>query len=408
MRSRSALLSLVLFASTLVASPARGQGKVIEITADILDRWFTAHDKEKTEASNVAPQLAAQDAKISKFQQCKRDWEAAAAASGSRLGGIAARIAIKAKCGASDDAGYIKDRQKIMDGPENAAATAGGFKLAEYRSLRDRLQAYVGGDRGGFSQAGLDLLKTRDKQLAAAFGMSATVASGPGVSAGAGMRGAPAVWGADYAWIYISQLFAIQYGTGATMFESDYKPGEWTRWRLSTEGNDDFQENERAFIGKPSDGGEWWRMKTITGDKQGADTVSLEALFRAEPGNDVTQKLVRMRGKLPGNTEPQELIVPEQYAMWNMAGSMGRRPTKESIDGATIGVESVTTPAGTFQAKHVRFGMGGGTMDWWLDDAVVGGWVKFQMFDDSKKPRYTMELVAKGTGARSELGVTIK
>ena len=401
MRSRSAL-SLVLLFSALVASPAHAQGKVIDLTVELLDRFFTAHAKEKSETNNVAPQLADQDAKIKKWADCKRNFELAADASGSAKVGIAARIAIKLKCGASDDGGYVKDRNKIMEGPENAAATAGGFKLAEYRNLRDRLRGYLDGDRAGFSKGGLDVIKPREKDLASAFGVSMTVASGPG------MRGAPAVWGADYAWVYISTLFAIQYGTGATMFENDYKPGEWTRWKLSTEDDDDAQTNERAFLGKPSDGGEWWRMKTIMGDKENTDTISLEALFKAEGGNDLTQKLVRMRGKLPGNTEPQELIVPEQYAMWNMAGSMGRKPTKESLEGATIGIETVTTPAGTFKAKHVRFGMGGGTMDWWLDDTAVGGWVKFGMFDENKKPRYTMELVAKGSGAKSELGVTIK
>ena len=403
MRLRSALLfsaSLALFAP----GRAVAQGKVIDLTIEILDRFFTAHAKEKSETNNVAPQIAEQDAKIKKFQECKAAFEAAGEM-GGRKTGIAARMAMKMKCGSSDDGGFIKDRNKIMEGPENAAATAGGFKLAEYRNLRDRLRGYLDGDRSGFSKPGLDVIKPREKDLANAFGVSMTVASG----GGGGIRGAPAVWGADYAWIYIAQLFTVQFLSGATMFESDYKPGEWTRWQVSIEDDDDKQTNERAFLGKPTDGGEWWRMKTITTSKDGsADTVSLETLFKADAGNDQTQKLVRMRGKLPGNTEPQELIVPEQYAMWNMAGSMGRKPTKESIEGATIGVETVTTPAGTFKAKHVRFGMGGGTMDWWLDVTAVGGWVKFQMFDENKKPRYTMELLGKGTGSKSELGVTIK
>ena len=120
------------------------------------------------------------------------------------------------------------------------------------------------------------------------------------------------------------------------------------------------------------------------------------------------QQLVRMRGKFPGQTEAQELLVPEQWGMWNMNGSLGMKPTKESIEGATVGTESVTTPAGTFRAKHVRFGQGNGSMDWWLDETAVGGWVKFQAFDNEKKPTYTMELIGKGIGAKSELGITIK
>ncbi|MGH7342465.1 MAG: hypothetical protein ACREKH_18420, partial [Candidatus Rokuibacteriota bacterium] len=93
---------------------------------------------------------------------------------------------------------------------------------------------------------------------------------------------------------------------------------------------------------------------------------------------------------------------------WNMAGTMGRRPTKESIDGATVGTETVTTPAGTFRAKHLRFGGGDGTLDWWVDEAQVGGWVKFAMIGNDKTPKYEQVLIAKGTGAKSELGVTIK
>jgi hypothetical protein len=396
MRSRLALFALVLLCASLTPRPLHAQ-KVIDLTVDMLDRWFTGYDKEKAETKGVELQLAEQNDKIRKFQTCKAAFEAAGEATGKKLGGLAARIAIKAKCGVTDDAGFIKERNRILEGPENAGATAGAFKLADYRNLKEKLQAYMGGDQSGFTKAGLDLLKSREKQLASALGMSMNVA-------GAGGR-APAVWGQDYAWVYISALFAMQYGTGATMFETDYKPGEWTRWKMSSEGNDDVQTNERAFLGKPSDGGEWWRTKIVTS----SDTISLESLLKAEGGDDQAQKLVRMRGKLPGNAEPQELIVPEQYAMWNMSGSLGRRPTKESIDGATVGTETVTTPAGTFRAKHVRFGSGaGGTMDWWLDDTAVGGWVKFVMFDQDKKPRYTMELVAKGTGAKSELGVTIK
>lgn len=409
MRLRGILLSSLLLVPATLPSRATAQGKVIDLTVDMLDRFFTAHDKEKSETKNVEPQLVDVDAKINKFEQCKRDWEAAGAASGSKLGGFAARMAIRAKCGSSDADGFRKDRQRIMDGPENAAASAGGFKLGDYRNLRDKLQSYLGGDESGFSKSGLDLLKSRQKQLASAFGVSMHVAQSGG--GGRGMRG-PSVWNTDYAWVFISQLFAIQYLSGATMFESNYKPGEWTKWQISTSDNsDETQQTERAFLGKTTEGAEWWRLKTITnykdGDKVAADTVTLEALFKPEPGNEQIQQLVRMRGKLPGNAEPQEMMVPQQWAMWNMNGAFQMKPTKESIEGATIGVESVKTPAGTFTAKHVRFGQGGGTMDWWLDETAVGGWVKFAAIGDDKEAKYTMELLGKGIGAKSELGITI-
>ena len=404
----SRLLSLLVVAALVsLPAPARAQSsKALDLTEEILDRFFTAHEKETNEASGVSDQLADADAKITKFEQCRRDFEAAGSASGSRLGGIAARIAIKAKCGASDADGFRKDRQRIMEGPENAGATAGGFKLPEYRNLRDRLRGYLNGDRSGFTKGSLDLLKSREARLAALFGISMSSGGGGG-GGGRGMRG-PAVWNTDFAWIFISQLFAVQYLSGATMFEKEYQPGEWTKWVVKMEDDDEVQTVERAFIGKQTDGGEWWRMKTITTDGDEADTVSLEALFRPEPGNEYVQKLLRMRAKLPGNTEAQEMMVPEQWAMWNMMGAFQFKPTPESIEGATVGTEDVKTAAGTFRAKHVRFGQGGGTLEWWLDESSVGGWVKFAAVDNEKKPRYTMELAGKGTGAKSELGVVIK
>ena len=406
MRSRSALLLTVFVASTSLPSTVKAQ-KLVDVTVEILDRWFSARDKEKTETRSVESQLADVDAKIKKFEECKKDFEAAGSAVGGRFGGLAARGGIRAKCGASNAEGFQKERQSLLDGPETAAATAGGFKLDEYRSWKNRLQGYLNGDEAGFSKAGLDLLKSKRTTLAAAFGVSADVAQAGGAG-GRGMGGMPAVWTTDFAWIWIHSMFAMQYLSGATMFEKDYKPGEWTRWKVTTANSDDVQTIERAFIGRQADGGEWWRMKTVltSGDK--ADTIVMESLFRPDASNEYMQKLVRMRGKFPGNTEAQEMMVPEQYGMWNMTGAFGSKPTQESIDGATVGTESVTTPAGTFRAKHVRFGGGYGTLDWWIDDTAVGGWVKFSALDGEKKPTYTMELIGKGTGAKSELGITVR
>lgn len=404
MRTTRKLLIGLATVAALVPAPARAQtDRALDVTEAILDRFFTAHAKEKAERETIAPQVDDADARIRKYEECRRDFEAAGSATGSRLGGLAARLAIKAKCGDADAEALRKQRQRILDGPETAAATAGGFQLPEYRRLRDRIRGWLEGDASGFTAAGLAVLKAREPQLRGSFGISAVAAGNGG---GRGMR-APAVWGTDFAWVWISQLFAVQYLSGATMFEKDYTPGEWTRWRITTDEDGEVQESERAFLGRTADGGEWWRTKTIIKDGDGADTVTLEALFKPETGNPNLQRLVRMRAKLPGNAEAQEMMVPEQWTTWNMMGAFSGRPTKESLDGATVGTERITTPAGTFTARHVRFGQGGGTIDWWLDESATGGWVKFSAIDDEKKPQYTMELVGKGTGAKSELGITI-
>jgi hypothetical protein len=96
--------------------------------------------------------------------------------------------------------------------------------------------------------------------------------------------------------------------------------------------------------------------------------------------------------------------------MINYNAMFPTRPTKESIEGATVGDEKVDTKTGSFTAKHVRFGNGGGNLDWWLTPDVPGGWVKFTGGANGadKKDLYTMELAGKGTGAKSELGIVIK
>lgn len=411
MRFRATLLLSFALALIAVPSPAHGQ-RVIDLTADMLERWLDAKDKENQETKGVQSQLSEADARINKFEECKRNYEAAGSA-GGRMGGLAARMAIKAKCGASNSDDMRKERQKILDGPESAAAEAGKFKLAEYRNMKEKIGNWLGGDESGFTKPGLDLLKGKRSAIASVMGVSADVAqASAGMrSGGRGMRG-PNMYAGDNAWIWISQLFTVQYLSGAAMFESNYKPGEWTKWSITTEDNDEQQQTEKAFLGKTAEGAEWWRFKTITtykdDDKTVADTIVLESLFKPEPNNEQIQQLVRMRGKFPGQTEAQEMMVPEQWGMWNLNGAFQMKPTKESVEGATVGVETVTTPAGTFKAKHVRFGQGGGTIDWWLDETAVGGWVKFTATDNEKKPQYTMQLIGKGTGAKSELGVTIK
>jgi len=421
MRAPCRLLAFIAVALLLPASARAQSNRVLDIVEAVFDRFLVSAAKEQAESGNVRTQLEDAEAKIAKYERCARDFEAGGGIVAGRLGQIAARAAIKTKCG-PDAESLRKERQRIVDGPENAAAQAGGFQLPEYRNLRDRLRGYLAGDRTGFTPATLELLKRREGDLAKAMAGPSGVYVANGdkiagaieraanrIAGSAGMAMAGANWTGDYAWTWISQLFTMQFASGATVFERPYQPGEWTRWTTRIGENDMSQETERAYIRKQSDGAQWWRIKTITRyDRSQADTVILEALFRPEVGNEFVQELVRMRAKLPDNPEPQEMLVPEQWSSWNMMGSFRARPTAESIEGATVGIESIRTPAGSFIARHIRFGQPGGTLSWWVDESTTGGWVKFQVMDGGKQPTYVTELVGKGTGATSELGVTIK
>jgi hypothetical protein len=397
----------IAFLTFAAASQLRAQ-RAIDLTSDMLDRFLKGADAENVESGKTGDQLKELDDKIKKYRECRRNWEIATGNTDGKLG-MAARIAMRAKCGASDEDGFQKDRQKLVEGPLEAGAKAGGFKVKDYQDLKERITSYFGGDRNGFTKAGLDLLDSRQAELSRVLGL--TMASVR--SAGAPSGHMSGMWTADYAWIYLSQIFAMQYASGASVFEQPYKPGEWTQWSI-VESSDTsaHQTMERAFLGMQPDSSEWWRMKTLSSSKDNGkvvvDTVIIEALYK--PTSPYTKELVRVRAKLPGNKDAQELMVPQGMGMINYNGFFGTKPSKESVDGATIGTESIATKAGTFSAKHVRFGNGGGTLDWWLTPTAPGGWVKFTGGQNGgdNKDLYTMEMIAKGTGAKSELGIEMK
>lgn len=401
MRIRT-LATQVAFLTVAAAAQLRAQ-RVIDLTTDMLDRFLKGADAENVETGKTGDQVKALDDKIKAFRDCRSAFETAQGVTNGKLN-FAMRIAMRAKCGASDEDGFQKDREKLAQAPIEAGAKAGGFKTGDYQDLKNRIAGYFSGSRNGFSKPGLDLLDSRQADLSKALGLT-MVQQSSGASGG-GMGHMPAgAWTPDYAWVYIGQLFAMQYASGASAFEERYQPGEWTQWTMS-DGGKDVETTERAFLAMQADSSEWWRMKTLTAYKDNGkdmvDTVVIEALYK--PTSPYTKELVRVRAKLPGNKDPQELMVPAGMGMINYNGMFGSRPTKESVDGATVGTETITTKAGTFTAKHVRFGNGGGNLDWWLTPDAPGGWVKFTG-GRGDKDLYTMEMVAKGTGAKSELGV---
>jgi hypothetical protein len=106
-----------------------------------------------------------------------------------------------------------------------------------------------------------------------------------------------------------------------------------------------------------------------------------------------------MRGRTTGQ-QAGEIPVEQN------TGFAWREPTyltTESLNAATVGTESVATPAGNFSAKHIRYSlMGGGTYEWWTAANVPGGVVKYVVGYGSDT--YTQTLVAMGSNATTELG----
>ena len=98
---------------------------------------------------------------------------------------------------------------------------------------------------------------------------------------------------------------------------------------------------------------------------------------------------------------PAEIPVQENTAAWYHEPM---KLTPESLEAATTGVENITTPAGTFKARHVAYRDVSGRAEWWLNADVPGGIVKYQVTNtDEEAERYTVELVASGKDAKSRL-----
>ena len=209
---------------------------------------------------------------------------------------------------------------------------------------------------------------------------------------------------------YVSYLFNLGFGAGGyVVSEQAYEVGEWTRWGI-TGADEPYNEGggwlERAFLGRDGEGNEWWRLKFYdTAEKK---TAVIEALFDAQ-----RQKILRMRAQFPKDEAPKEMPVDEHtYYI------PPRKLTSQSLAGATVGTEQVSVPAGTFKAKHLRYGDVSNLLwDWWLSDSVPGGLIKYTASSTKKKEaqpegsedmdrdNYTLVLLSSGKDAKSELGV---
>lgn len=185
-------------------------------------------------------------------------------------------------------------------------------------------------------------------------------------------------------------LFTYGFSAGGMWpAEATYQPGEWTQYRLQAAGEEAAIDTlERAFLKTTEDGNEWWRIR---GTQEGNIWV-YEALLNPE-----NETVVRLRGKDPEG-KVGEVPVTEETVFRSP-----QRLTEESIEGATIGTESLETPAGTFSAERVEYSgtSSGGTITWFLVEDVPGDVVQYRAEQDENQ--WTSTLIDYGTGATTQL-----
>jgi hypothetical protein len=251
-----------------------------------------------------------------------------------------------------------------------------GLSLAGCSTVRSAVGGAIGGANRGVGQAAGNAAE------------GAVVGGPPGQPGGMGAGG----YGPQMMMSYANMMFTLGFNSGGYWVPgADLQPGQSVTFEFSS--NNRTQRMERAFLTKLPDGKEWWRVKWYSLNER-PDTIVFEAMFSPD-----RSQVLRMRGKSPGQ-QPGEIPVQQNQ------GFTWREPTyltQESLNAAVVGTENVSTPAGTFTAKHVRYTlMGGGTYEWWMADGVPGGVVKYVVGYGSDM--YTQTLVAKGTNATTELG----
>jgi hypothetical protein len=401
----AALLALAL---TLVPGTASAQQQM-SLTDEIIVAFLKGHEAEKPELAKVETQIDELETKLTDFRKCLKDLQDVAKAAGKDLGGISGRVAIRAKCGASNADGFLKDRAKLLEQPEKVGAAAAGMKTKDYAMVKELSEMFLYGSRA-YPDGSLKALEARASDLSTALGIArAQVASGGGAGGrsgggfgGLGAHGMGGMFTADMTWAYVGYLWGIMYMSGATMFEQPYQAGQWTNWEITDATQPDEKlVLERALLSRAADKSEWWRVKTIMKSAEHTDTITLESQFKPMDESGMVMQVVRMRGKMPGDTEGKELIVPQQFSMLGASALFPFKPTPESVAGATVGTETI----GGFSSKHVKFGAGQGSMEWWLADQAPGGVAKVQFTGQDADEKWTMLMTGSGNGAQSELGV---
>ena len=168
-----------------------------------------------------------------------------------------------------------------------------------------------------------------------------------------------------------------------------YEPGDYTKFTWTMQGEDPIV-LERAYLREQDDGKQWWRVTWE--DSEGA--WLWEALIDPD-----TSQMVRMRAR---DAEGNEGEVPVSGQSVYMAPA---ELTKESVQGATVGRERITVPAGTFQTDHVVFmaATGEGQSEFWLEPQIPGGVVKYLISRKGEGEVWNSELVEYGSDAATVL-----
>jgi hypothetical protein len=192
----------------------------------------------------------------------------------------------------------------------------------------------------------------------------------------------------------ISILFVFIFAFGANAqfggramqgpkFRGEFKPvdGSWAEYQMKMKDQGEAPTKMKmSMVGK--EGTSYW-YETVM---QGKERMVTKILVSGDPEDQKNVKRVIMK---PGNEPAMEMPI------MNTAKQKGKaQPSKGKF--VDKGMESVTVPAGTFQARHMQYQDGKDVVDTWMSEKVPPyGLVKSQSKD------FEMMLTGYGMGAKS-------
>ncbi|HUZ16957.1 MAG TPA: hypothetical protein VMV68_01130 [Spirochaetia bacterium] len=175
--------------------------------------------------------------------------------------------------------------------------------------------------------------------------------------------------------------------------DPNYKAGQGTVWEISGSGSSKPVTFERALLAVNADGSQWWRLKFDSGK----DSIIYEFLV----GKDTQVQKVRFKDPESGQIGE---FVPTQNG-----GQPSNAPaySREQLQQAFVGKDTVKVPAGTFTADHYIYTdqQRNYKYELWTDSSVPGYMIKFEGTQQgNRKAASSGRLIQIETGATTELG----
>jgi hypothetical protein len=167
--------------------------------------------------------------------------------------------------------------------------------------------------------------------------------------------------------------------------------GEWASYRLTADGRDDSTTVRIAIVGRAGVNGveHLWQEAVM---RAGSMRTVVQSLVPAAPYDPTTirRAIVQAPGRDPVELSPQALAMMP-------SGSQGTGGVDACRRGRPEGWETISVPAGTFRALHVRYERDGRTADSWLVPTVPFALAR-SLITGAGGPTDTIELVLLDRG----------